>query len=247
MTSEEQINAVANKPTTTKRTDDCTNFTQETSTVNLKGDPEKAEIKVRKAHDLMRLVYELPEEERGPVDIIHNNNMLKETPPLRIVEITDQNGCDNVLDKVTTDENCDNDIYLRVDDSSPDNSLGNKVVLDVLATNELILNCAEEFREVIERPPSDECSDEDLHELKRILDNNPRVLDRYMRECASSDEVIRLHNLTSSSGPLSPRPNHQARSTSVTSDLFQLWLASSPVKVSDNGYQFYATRLEVFN
>ncbi|KAI8426860.1 hypothetical protein MSG28_014541 [Choristoneura fumiferana] len=92
---------------------------------------------------------------------------------------------------------------------------------------------AEEYKEVIVCSSPDDCTDEDLSKLKKLLESSPKILERYLKECASSDEVNRLHSLTST-GPLSPRPNHQARSTSVTSDLFQLWLASSPVKVSDN-------------
>lgn len=231
MTSEEQINDVTKK-SQTKKTDNGAPLTEE-STVNLK---EVAEIehKEKRTNELMRLVYELPEEDKeiDKVELILNKKMLNDNPPLRIVEITEQNGCESELEKAS-EKKCDND-YLKVKQSSPDANLENKVVNDVLATNELIINCAEEFKELIERPPSDECSDEELYELQRLLEKNPKVLDRYMKECASAEEVTRFQNLTSSSGPLSPRPHHQARSTSVTSDLFQLWLTSSPIKVSDN-------------
>ncbi|XP_061723546.1 cGMP-specific 3',5'-cyclic phosphodiesterase-like isoform X1 [Cydia pomonella] len=174
------------------------------------------EDKRKRSNELMRLVYELPEEIKK--EVTENNNMLKENPPVMIVEITEQNGCE-------PDKKCDND-YLTEIDSSPD--LGNSVVYDVLATNELIMH-AEEYKEVIVRS-SPECADEDLLELKKLIEASPKVLERYVRECASSEEVNRLHSLTST-GPLSPR-QHQARSTSVTSDLFQLWLSSSPVKRS---------------
>lgn len=229
MTSEEQINDVIKKPEEKKTGEDT--YPEYRPTVNI--DDVKLESKGNKSHELMRLVYELPEEDEHK-EIIDNNNMLKESPPLRIVEITEQNGCESEMDKAFV-ENCDNN-YLKVEQSSPEDNLGNKVVYDVLATNDLILNCAEEFKEVIERPPSDECSDEDLAELKKILESKPNVLERYIRESASNDEVLRLHNLTSASGPLSPRPHYEARSTSVTSDLFQLWLSSSPIKVSDKLY-----------
>lgn len=222
MTSEEPIDAVAKKDP--QKTDDCAKFAEEL--------PEKKinnveELKLKRSHDLMRLVYELPEEIKS-TGINENNNMLKENPPITIVEITEQNGCETEIDK-----QCD-DVYLKVLDGSSPEDLGNKVVFDVLATNELIMHCAEEFKEVIERSsPDDDCTEEDLTELRKLLENKPKVLEKYLRECASSDEVNRIHCITSS-GPLSPRPHHEARSTSVTSDLFQLWLSSSPVKVGGN-------------
>ncbi|CAK1541136.1 unnamed protein product [Leptosia nina] len=179
--------------------------------------PNKNEASQR-THTLMKLVYELPD------DIKPNNtsNMLKEAPPITIVEITEQNGCENELDSATQ---CDT--FFKA--SSPE--LGNKVVYDVLAPNELIMPCTDEFKEVKDGNSPDDCSDEDLEELKKLLENKPKLLEKYLRECASIEEVNRLHSITSG-GPLSPRPRHEARSTSVTSDLFQLWLSSSPVKRS---------------
>lgn len=200
MTSEESIDVV--KKTDSKKADACVNFAKDI--------PEKKEEeKKRKSNELMKLVYELPEERS---EIIENNNMLKENPPITIVEITEQNGCDKELDA-----ECDNEFY-----KSPD--LENKY--SVKATD---ITC-EEFKEVIDRASPDECSDEELYELKKILESKPKVLERYLRECASVEEVNRIHSVTSY-GPLSPRPHHEARSTSVTSDLFQLWLSSSPIKV----------------
>lgn len=226
MTSEEPIDVVTKKADT-KKPDDCANFTDEIQK-NGRRETNTEEQRQKRSHELMRLVYELPEEIKKP-EINENNNMLKENPPITIVEITEQNGCETELESA---RQCDNDVYLKIDGSSPED-LGNKVVLDVLATNELIMTCSDEFKEVIDRSTPEDVSDEDLLELKKLLESKPRVLDRYIRECASSDEVNRLHSLTSS-GPLSPRPRHEARSTSMTSDLIQLWLASSPVKVSDN-------------
>lgn len=223
MTSEEPIDAVASKADS-KKAD--ANFVD----VNAENKSDKqSEEQKRRSHELMRLVYELPEEIKKP-EYHENNNMLKENPPITIVEITEQNGCETELDSA---RHCDNE-YFKVDGSSPED-LGNKVVYDVLATNELIMKCADEFKEVIERTSPDDCTEEDLLDLKKLLDSKPRLLERYIRECASPDEVNRLHTITSG-GPLSPRPRHEARSTSVTSDLFQLWLSSSPVKVSDNSY-----------
>lgn len=223
MTSEEPIDAVTKKDQ--KKTDDCAKFAEEIP-VNKRVESNAEQSRQKRSQELMRLVYELPEEIKKP-ELNENNNMLKENPPITIVEIAETNGCDAEIEA----GQCD-DIFLKVIDGSPEN-LGNKVVFDVLATNELIMQCTDEFKEVIERSSPDEDDDEELLELKRILESKPRVLERYLRECASSDEVNRIHSITQS-GPLSPRPHHEARSTSVTSDLFQLWLSSSPVKVSSN-------------
>ncbi|KAL0860907.1 hypothetical protein ABMA27_009443 [Loxostege sticticalis] len=221
MTSEEPIDAVTKKDQ--KKTDDCAKFAEEIP-VNKRVESNAEQSRQKRSQELMRLVYELPEEIKKP-ELNENNNMLKENPPITIVEIAETNGCDAEIEA----GQCD-DIFLKVIDGSPEN-LGNKVVFDVLATNELIMQCTDEFKEVIERSSPDEDDDEELLELKRILESKPRVLERYLRECASSDEVNRIHSITQS-GPLSPRPHHEARSTSVTSDLFQLWLSSSPVKRS---------------
>ncbi|XP_061380066.1 cGMP-specific 3',5'-cyclic phosphodiesterase-like isoform X2 [Danaus plexippus] len=214
MTSEEPIDVVAKKAEANKTNPNFPDDNPESS----KG--EKQQQHLKRSHELMQLVYELPAEVESP---IHNNNMLKENPPITIVEITEQNGCETELCSGT----CDSDYF---EESNP-NDLGTSVVYDVLATNELIMQCADEYKEVIDRTSPDVTTEEDLLELKAILDNKPKLLERYIRECASVDQVNRLHNLTSC-GPLSPRPHHEARSTSVTSDLFQLWLSSSPVKRS---------------
>lgn len=224
MTSEEPIDVV--KKPDEKKSDDCSSFDNEIPE-NQQTSRDIEKQRTIRSQELMRLVYELPEEIKK-ADSIENNNMLKETPPITIVEITEQNGCDAEFVR-----QCDDSYY----NSSP--QLGNKVVYDVLATNELIMQCTEEFKEVIERTSPD-CSDEDLFELKRLLDGKPKVLERYLRECASAEEVNRIHSMTSG-GPLSPRPHHEARSTSVTSDLFQLWLSSSPVKVS--GYYWLCLKV----
>ncbi|KAJ2940594.1 hypothetical protein O0L34_g6535 [Tuta absoluta] len=178
------------------------------------GTDKQKETKLR-TNELMRLVYELPEELDPDKVEKENNNMLKENPPI-VLDITEQNGCDAELDNT---RECDS--YL-LDGSSPD--LGNNVVYDNSITHD-------EYKEVIDRSSPD-CTDEDLEQLKRLLESKPKALERYLKEVATTEEVQRLHSITSS-GPLSPRPRHEARSTSVTSDLFQLWLSSSPVKVSN--------------
>ncbi|XP_034837406.1 cGMP-specific 3',5'-cyclic phosphodiesterase-like [Maniola hyperantus] len=212
MTSEEPIDVVAKKADAKKPN---ANFPDD----NPETKPDKHQEHLKRTHQLMQLVYELPDELET---VSENNNMLKENPPITIVEITEQNGCETELDSAR----CDSDYF---QESSPD--LGNKVVYDVLETNELLMQCTDEFKEVIDRTSPDDTTDEDLLELKSLLDSKPKLLERYIRECASVDEVNRLHKITSC-GSLSPRPHHEARSTSVTSDLFQLWLSSSPVKRS---------------
>ncbi|CAH2234460.1 jg17762 [Pararge aegeria aegeria] len=223
MTSEEPIDVVAKKAEPKKPNANFPDDNPDTKT-------DKKQEHLMRTHQLMHLVYELPVEiERGP----ENNNMLKENPPITIVEITEQNGCETELGSA---RQCDSDYY---QESSPD--LGNKVVYDVLETNELLMQCADEFKEVIDRTSPDDTTDDDLIELKALLESKPKLLERYIRECASIDEVNRLHNITSC-GSLSPRPHHEARSTSVTSDLFQLWLSSSPVKVSLCDNRFIMSR-----
>lgn len=223
MTSEERIDD-ATKTAETKKSDD------NDASQNNKNKTTKVATP-NKSHDLMRLVYEVPiEDDKGTPT---NNKMLKENPPVTIVEITEHNGCEIELDKVTNEE-CD--VYFRViDDTSPER-VGNKVLYEITGA-ELT---PDEYKEAIEGP-ADECSDEDLDEIRRLLERKPRALERYLRECATNEEINRVQNVTT--GPLAPRPNHQARSTSVTSDLFQLWLASSPVKVGDNDYLFTACTL----
>lgn len=211
MTSEEPIDVVAKS-----EKKNGTSFPSEkTGNNKTKNDEQK-----KRSQELMRLVYELPEEIKKP-EISVNNNMLKENPPITIVEITEQNGCETELGPRRGDSD-----YFKSSTSDLDDAYST-------VTGEVIMQCAEEFKEVIDRSSPEDCTDEELAELKKLLEGKPKVLERYLRECANSDEVNRIHNITSG-GPLSPRPHHEARSTSVTSDLFQLWLSSSPVKVSAN-------------
>lgn len=148
---------------------------------------------------LMKLYYELPDEIKP--------NMLKETPPITIVEIK-HNGCElnaGICDSFKNSPEVGDKVY-DIDNEGP------------------------EVKE-IERNSPDDCTEDDLEALKKLLESKPKLLEKYLREYASVEEVNRLQTITSG-GPLSPRPRHEARSTSVTSDLFQLWLSSSPVKVS---------------
>lgn len=159
MTSEEPIDAVAKKEATKPNT----NFPDD----NPEPKTDKHQEHLKRTHQLMHLVYEVPVD----IDAVkENNNMLKENPPITIVEITEQNGCETELGSA---RQCDSDYY---QESSPD--LGNNVVYDVLETNELIMQCADEFKEVIDRTSPDDTTDEDLLELKALLESKPKLLER---------------------------------------------------------------------
>ncbi|XP_037912457.1 cGMP-specific 3',5'-cyclic phosphodiesterase isoform X3 [Hermetia illucens] len=68
-------------------------------------------------------------------------------------------------------------------------------------------------------------SDLDVDEVARLYEQKPGAFERWLKERASPDTVARIHLLIE--GQRSPRNTKRA---SVTSDLFQQWLASSPVK-----------------
>lgn len=67
-------------------------------------------------------------------------------------------------------------------------------------------------------------SDEDFDEIREMFDTKMPLIERWLRDHASQDIVQRLHETT---------VNHptKLRTASVTSELFQQWLASSPVEV----------------
>lgn len=67
-------------------------------------------------------------------------------------------------------------------------------------------------------------SDADFDEIKRMFDTKLPLIERWLRECAPQDVVQKLHETT-----LEPI---KLRTASVTSELFQQWLSSSPVRVS---------------
>lgn len=195
MTSEEPIDVV--KKPDDKKTDECANIAQEIN----EGSQTDKETGQKRSLELMRLVYELPEDIK---EIMHTENPT--------IEVTEQKSCD-----VQCEE------YYGL---SPESERKLYEAQSVHKSEQ----SSDQNKEVIDRI-SPECSDEDVQELKKFLEGKPKLLERYLKECASADEVNRIHSVTSSA-PLSPRPHHEARSTSVTSDLFQLWLSSSPVKRS---------------
>ncbi|XP_077287687.1 cGMP-specific 3',5'-cyclic phosphodiesterase-like [Arctopsyche grandis] len=75
--------------------------------------------------------------------------------------------------------------------------------------------------------PMSDVSDEDMENFNRTLSNNPDMLEKWLREKASPDVLKRVHVISET-----PVVNSGSKRTSVTSELFQLWLASSPVKRS---------------
>lgn len=70
-------------------------------------------------------------------------------------------------------------------------------------------------------------SDEELDSFNKTLTNNPELLEKWLKEKANPDILKRVHTITEP-----PVINSGSKRTSVTSELFQLWLTSSPVKVS---------------
>ncbi|XP_055525606.1 cGMP-specific 3',5'-cyclic phosphodiesterase isoform X2 [Wyeomyia smithii] len=70
------------------------------------------------------------------------------------------------------------------------------------------------------------CSQEELDAISVFFDEHSAAIERWFRERASADVLAKLQSITSDLAK-SPRSPHRA---SVTSDLFQQWLSSSPVK-----------------
>lgn len=72
------------------------------------------------------------------------------------------------------------------------------------------------------------CTDDEFDEISTIFDKKFVVIEKWLRERAPQEIVAKLHATTDTvRTPKSPK----LRTSSVTSDLFQQWLASSPVQV----------------
>lgn len=67
---------------------------------------------------------------------------------------------------------------------------------------------------------------EEYDEVKKFFDKKLHVIERWLRDRAAPDVQSKLHDATDII-PKSPK----LRTSSVTSDLFQQWLSSSPVQV----------------
>uniref|UniRef100_A0AAG5CWJ9 Phosphodiesterase n=1 Tax=Anopheles atroparvus TaxID=41427 RepID=A0AAG5CWJ9_ANOAO len=77
-----------------------------------------------------------------------------------------------------------------------------------------------------QRADSTACSQEELDEIGAFFEEHSGAIERWFRERAPTDVISKLQSITTDATK-SPRSPHRA---SVTSDLFQQWLASSPVK-----------------
>lgn len=71
-------------------------------------------------------------------------------------------------------------------------------------------------------------TDEEFDEVKKFFDKKLHVIEKWLRERATPDIQSKLHDATETA-PKSPK----LRTASVTSDLFQQWLTSSPVQVCE--------------
>lgn len=75
---------------------------------------------------------------------------------------------------------------------------------------------------------SDCHSDDDFDEIQKLFENKPLAIEKWLRERAPHDVLSKMHAATECvRTPKSPK----LRTSSVTSDLFQQWLATSPVQV----------------
>lgn len=69
-------------------------------------------------------------------------------------------------------------------------------------------------------------TDEEFDEVKQFFDSKLHIIEKWLHDRASPEIQSRLHEATDIL-PRSPK----LRTSSVTSDLFQQWLSSSPVQV----------------
>lgn len=71
-------------------------------------------------------------------------------------------------------------------------------------------------------------SDDDFDEIQKLFETKSLAIEKWLRERAPQDVLIKMHAATECvRTPKSPK----LRTPSVTSDLFQQWLATSPVQV----------------
>lgn len=72
--------------------------------------------------------------------------------------------------------------------------------------------------------------DDEFDEVKRFFDKKLHIIEKWLRDRASPEIQSKLHEATNDISPKSPKT---LRTASVTSDLFQQWLSSSPIQVSN--------------
>lgn len=71
-------------------------------------------------------------------------------------------------------------------------------------------------------------SDDDFDEIQKLFETKSLAIEKWLRERAPQDVLMKMHAATECvRTPKSPK----LRTPSVTSDLFQQWLATSPVQV----------------
>lgn len=71
-------------------------------------------------------------------------------------------------------------------------------------------------------------SDDDFEEIQKFFETKTLAIEKWLRERAPQDVLMKMHTATDCvRTPKSPK----LRTPSVTSDLFQQWLATSPVQV----------------
>lgn len=89
----------------------------------------------------------------------------------------------------------------------------------------------------------DSVKDEELDEITKLFETKTQLIERWLREKASPEILTRVHN----AAEYARLPKSPKRTSSVTSDLFQMWLASSsPMQVScEFGFYRYNIRLDI--
>lgn len=92
-------------------------------------------------------------------------------------------------------------------------------LVDVYGAQRLVVTCG------VMKPPA--TAEDDLASAGSWLESNPTLVERWLRERATPELRQRVHQAVVAAGPV-------ARRTSVSTDLFQLWLATSPGKADQN-------------
>ena len=77
----------------------------------------------------------------------------------------------------------------------------------------------------------DGTSDDEYDEIGRLFETKSKLIEKWLREKAPQEVIHRIHQVSEQAATQVRTPRSPKR-TSVTSDLFQQWLASSPVQVS---------------
>lgn len=194
---------------------------------------EKAGISTKSNDNLMRTMYEIPQEyeidTKCDKTVIVNSKISRTIPtvvsaykPSLEESAYHSNNNTEIKENVINNEiqkQCVTDkiIELRSDISSNSSDKSEKSVDSVSANGA----CDEKTE-----------NDDKYKILCDILDSNPEVLQRWIAEKASKDDLNKIGLGGERSKPLSLTPN----TATVATDLFQPWRASSPVKVRNNNF-----------